>query len=97
MKKFGCVENIVEFADLVKRVDDISNCPFNDCEVGHFSNELYNYVHSERRSVRLVEKKIFSLYEKYSQGFSCCFEIGRNRNYYLHYFSKKNKEKKGTL
>ena len=96
-KVWMCVENIVEFLDLVKRDHDISNYPFNKCEVGNFSNELYNYVHSERRSVRLVEKKIFSLYEKYSQGFSRCFEIGRNRNYYLHYFSKKNKEKKGTL
>lgn len=64
MKKFGCVENIVEFADLVKRVDDISNCPFNDCEVGHFSNELYNYVHSERQSVRLEKKNFLSLCEK---------------------------------
>ena len=43
---------------------------------------------------RLQEKKFFSLCEKYLQGFNCCFEIGRNRNYYLHYFSKENKEKK---
>ena len=63
-KVWMCVENIVEFADLVERVHDISNCPFNDCEVGHFSNELYNYVHSERQSVRLEEKNFLSLCEK---------------------------------
>ena len=91
------VQNIVEFLDLVKRDHDISNYPFNEFEVRNLSNELYNYVHSERRSVRLQEKKLFSLSEKYPQGFNCCFEIGRNRNYYFHYFSKKNKEKKGTL
>ena len=50
-KVWMCVENIVEFPDLVKRDHDISNYPFNECEVGNFSNELYNYVHSERRSV----------------------------------------------
>ena len=50
-KVWMCVENIVEFPDLVKRDHDISNYPFNECEVGNFSNELYSYVHSERRSV----------------------------------------------
>ena len=52
-----CLESIIEFTNLIKRVHDISNCPIDDCEVRNFSNELYNYIHSERRSVRL-EKKI---------------------------------------
>lgn len=56
-KVLMCLESIVEFTNLIKRVHDISNCPIDDCEVRNFSNELYNYIHSERRSVRL-EKKI---------------------------------------
>ena len=48
------LEDIEYFVNTIKKIYVISNCPINPCAIGLFADELYNYVHSQRRSFRLV-------------------------------------------
>ena len=84
-----CLENIVEFADTIKKIHDISKCDLDCCGVRMFSDELYRYVHSKRQSPRLARKNFLGLCEKYPQGFKDCFLVARNKNFMINYFSGK--------
>ena len=86
-----CLENINEFADLMKKVHDLSKCILDHCEIGMFSDDLRSYVNSRRRSSRLVKKNFLCLCEKYSQGFEDCFMVVKNEDSMIYFFSKVNK------
>ena len=52
-----CLENIVEFTDIINEVhDNNSKCKLNYCDVRMFSEELNSYIHSKRQSPRLTKK-----------------------------------------
>lgn len=57
-----------DFADTINKIQDISKCPLDLCDIESFADELYIHVHSDRRSPCL---RIFflSLCKKYPQGF----------------------------
>ena len=51
-----CLENIVEFADIINEVHgNNSICKLDYCDVRMFSEELHSYVYSKRRSPRFVK------------------------------------------
>ena len=75
-----CLENIVEFTDIINEVhDNNSICKLNYCDVRMFSEELNSYIHSKRQSPRLTKNFYLGLCEKYPQGFNDCFLIARNK------------------
>ena len=74
-----CLENIVEFADIINEIhDNNSLCDLDYCDVKMFSDELHSYVHSKRQSLRLVRNFFVGLYVQYPQEFNDCFLIARN-------------------
>ena len=51
-----CLENIVEFADIINEVHgNNSICKLDYCDVRMFCEELHSYVYSKRRSPRFVK------------------------------------------
>ena len=75
-----CLENIVEFTDIINEVhDNNSICKLDYCHVRMFSEELNSYVHSTRQSPCLIKNFFLGLCEKYPQGFDDCFLIVRNK------------------
>ena len=78
-KTLMCLENIAEFADIINETHD-NNSLYNldYCDVKMFSDKLYSYVHSKRRSPRLVRNFFLGLCVKYPQRFNNCFLIARN-------------------
>ena len=77
-----CLENIVEFSNLINEVhnfDDIFKCDLDFWEVKMFSDELYSYIHS-KRSPCLARKFFLGLCKKCPQGFNdFFFLIARNK------------------
>ena len=76
-----CLENIAKFSDIINEIhnyDDIFKCDFEDCEIEMFSDELYTYVHSRRRSPRLAKNCFLGLWKKYPQALNNSFLIARN-------------------
>ena len=75
-----CLENIVEFANIINKINDNnSKCYLDYYDVRMFSDELHSYVHSKRRSPRIVKNFFLGLCEKYPKGFNDCFLIARNK------------------
>ena len=71
-----CLENIVEFTDIINEVhDNNSICKLDYCDVKMFFKELHSNVHSKRQSLHLIKNFFLGLYEKYPQGFNDCFLI----------------------
>ena len=87
-----CLENIEEFSDIIKKVQDVGEFNLLRCEIGLFSDILYNYIHNSRRSQCLLRKKFYDLCEKYPNGFNDCFNITKNK--YVFYFSQFKKQEK---
>ena len=84
------LENIVELADIINEVHDNNfMCKSDYCDVRMFSEELHRYVHSKRRSPRLVKNVFLGLCEKYPQGFNDCFLIARDKKLFQLYKKKK--------
>lgn len=90
-KVLMCLENIVDFAETIKNIHDISKCDLDVCFVGMFSDELYSYFYLKRQSPRLAKNFLLGLCEKYPQGFDDWFIIARNKNYLINYSSELNK------
>ena len=75
-----CLENIVEFADIINEIhDNNSLCDLDYCDAKMFSDELHSYAHSKRQSLRLVRNFFLGLCVNYRQGFNDCFLIARNK------------------
>ena len=84
------LENIVELADIINEVHDNNFiCKFDYCDVRMFSEELHSYVHSKRRSPRLVKNFFLGLCEKYPQEFNNCFLVARDKKLFQLYKKKK--------
>ena len=65
-----CTENVNEFCAIIKKFHELRRCPLDCCEVGLFSDGLYNYIQKrDRRSPCLLKKFFIDLCKKYSQGF----------------------------
>ena len=90
-KVLMCLEDLVGFADSLKKIHDTYNCPVNVCALGSFAGELYKYVHSGRRSLRFVKFQFLSLCKKYPQAINESFDIAKNKDNLIAYFTKKNK------
>ena len=45
-----------DFADTINKIQDISKCPLDLCDIESFADELYIHVHSERWSFSYYEK-----------------------------------------
>ena len=86
-----CLKDLVGFADSFKKIHDTSNCPVNICALGSLADELYKYVHSGRRSLRLVKFQFLSLCKKYHQTINESFDIAKNKGHLIAYFTKKGK------
>ena len=86
-----CLENIVEFADIINvnhNFNDTFKCDLEDCELKMFSDELLSSVHSKRRSPRLAKIFFLGLCKKYPKTFDDAFLIARNKNLYFNLIKK---------
>ena len=70
-----CIENVNEFCAIIKKFHELRGCPLDRCELGLFSDGLYNYIQKrDRRSPCLLKNYFIDLCKKYPQGFESSFK-----------------------
>ena len=84
--KVQCVLKLItEFTYSTKKIHDMAKCPSRQCEVGSFSDELYEYIYCRRWSPRLLKSVFVNLCKKYPDGFEHCYNAARNKNFVMLY------------
>lgn len=89
-----CIEHINEFRSIIKRIHDIAKCPLEYCQIGLFSDSMYNYF-KHWRSCQFLRNFFGDLCEKYPQGFHDRFNATKNM-FIISVKLRKTKRQKGS-
>ena len=79
------MKNLICVSDIIKKFMMLV-CDLPCCEIGHFCQTLYNYIHNSSRSQRLLRRNFYDFCKKYPDDFNDSFNVAKNK--YIFYFSQ---------